>query len=132
MFEVLPKCLAIDYGTVRVGLAVSRASLADPLEIVANDELLFERLLEIISEEQIQKIVIGLSEQVMAQKTRAFAADLATHTSVPIVFTDETLSSKTVHEKMKTAKKSKRTGHIDHYAAAEFLQHWLDEQEAAV
>jgi len=73
--------------------------------------------------------VIGISEQEMAEKTRAFASQLADVTTIPLVFTDETLSSKTVHEKLITAKKSKRTGHIDHYAAAEFLQAWMDEQE---
>ena len=65
----------------------------------------------------------------MAQKTRAFSEQLAEYVTQPIIFMDETLSSKSVHEKLLVAKKSKRRGPIDHYAAAEFLQNWIDEQE---
>lgn len=128
---MIPTCLAIDYGTVRVGLAVSRATLADPLVVLANDPHLIENILAVVEEERVTTIVLGVSEQEMAEKTRLFAAKLGEHTSIPIVFADETLSSKTVHEKLQTAKKSKRRGPIDHYAAAEFLQHWLDEQDFA-
>ncbi|MCA9369191.1 MAG: Holliday junction resolvase RuvX [Pseudomonadales bacterium] len=129
---MIPTTLAIDFGTVRIGLAVSRATLADPLEIIPNDETVFTRIKKILSEENIEQIVVGLSEQEMAEKSRGFAAELAKHTDLPIFFTDETLSSKTVHEKLQTAKKSKRSGHIDHFAAAEFLQQWIDNQEAGV
>lgn len=126
---MIPKTLAIDYGTVRVGLAVSRATLADPLEIIPNDDQLFDRLQTILSDEAVEQIVVGLSEREMAEKTRAFVDELRTVTDIPISFTDETLSSKSVHQKLQGAKQSKRRGHIDHYAAAEFLQHWIDERE---
>jgi putative transcription antitermination factor YqgF len=123
----IPKALAIDYGTVRVGLAVSMASLADPLKIIPNDEKLISKILDICKENYVEIIVVGLSENVMAEKTKDFVKLLQEKTDLPIEFTDETLSSHNVHKKLQTAKKSKRGADIDHYAAAEFLQVWLDE-----
>ncbi len=126
----IPKVLAIDYGTVRVGLAVSMASLADPLKIIPNDLNLIPKILEICNEHAVERIVVGISENVMAEKTKEFTQLLQEKTNLPIEYTDETLSSHSVHKKLKTAKKSKRSGDIDHYAAAEFLQVWLDEYES--
>lgn len=124
----IPKVLAIDYGTVRVGLALSMHTLADPLKIVPNDSRLFQTISDACSEHLVELLLIGISENVMAEKTKVFAEELKKHINLPIIFYDETLSSHTVHAKLKTAKKSKRSGDIDHYAAAEFLQNWLDEQ----
>lgn len=123
----IERILAIDYGTQRIGLAVSRYTLAEPLKIIGSNEKTFDKINQICEQEEIQRIVVGLSENEMAKKIEAFVEELKTHTDLPIELTDETLSSYSVHKKMKTAKKSKRGGHIDHYAAAEFLQEWLDE-----
>jgi len=123
----IPKTLAIDYGTVRVGTAVSMHTLADPLIVVPNDENLYENIIALCKDNQVEHILIGISENEMAQKTKAFVFELKKHTDLPMTYADETLSSYTVHNKLKTAKKSKRSGDIDHYAAAEFLQTWLDE-----
>jgi putative Holliday junction resolvase len=123
----IPKVLAIDFGTVRVGLAVSMHTLADPLKVIANDEELFKNIVDICEDIKADKIIVGMSENEMAKKIEAFVLELKKHTNLPIQFMDETLSSHTVHKKLKTAKKSKRSGAIDHYAAAEFLQEWLDE-----
>ena len=124
----VPKTLAIDYGTVRVGLAVSAYTLADPLVTILNDDQLFIKISQICQANQVDLVLVGISENEMEKKTRIFAKELENHISVPIEFTDETLSSYTVHNKLKTAKKSKRSGDIDHFAAAEFLQDWLDEK----
>lgn len=124
----IPKVLAIDYGTVRVGTAISMHTLADPLEILPNDATIFEGLRKICNEHGVEQIVVGLSENDMAQQTKKFVEELKKHIRLPISFTDETLSSYSVHHKLATAKKSKRSGDIDHYAAAEFLQNWLDEK----
>ncbi len=123
----IPKIIAIDYGTVRVGIAVSAGTLADPLEVLPNDDKLFENIARICEEHDAELVLVGLSENVMAEKTKLFVTELQKHISLPIKFMDETLSSHTVHKKLLMAKKSKRAGNIDHYAAAEFLQDWIDE-----
>ena len=120
------RILAIDFGTVRIGIAVSRGTLAEPLLILPNNEQTFAQLKKLFIEEEIEEIVVGISENKMAELTEAFAVELKKITDLPVHFVDETLSSHTVHQKLRTAKKSKREGDIDHYAAAEFLQEYLD------
>lgn len=130
--QVVP-VLAIDFGTVRIGLAVSRHTLADPLEIISNDEQKFQKIQQVCQENEVEKIIVGMSENEMAEKTQKFVSELQAQIDQnwqqkpSIEFIDETLSSKTVHQKLQMAKKSKRSAHIDHLAAAEFLQDWLDE-----
>lgn len=121
--------LAIDYGTQRIGLAINRVGLAEPLKILTNDEFLFKKLTQILGEEKIELILIGMSENKMAQKTKEFTQELGKKIKLPIEFVDETLSSKAVHQKIAHShmKLKKRQQPIDHYAAAEFLQEWLDE-----
>ena len=130
--EIVP-VLAIDYGTVRIGLAVSRYTLADPLEIIPNNENKFEKIRQVCLENEVAKIIVGMSENEMAEKTKEFVTELqeeifkSWERQPTIEFFDETLSSKSVHQKLQSAKKSKRSSHIDHLAAAEFLQDWLDQ-----
>lgn len=121
------KTLAIDYGTKRVGLAVSYASLAEPLMILDNDEQLFKNILQLIQNHHIKQIVIGLSENEMAEKTRRFALLLQEKTPLPIYFNDETLSSYQVHQFLKLHRLKERQGPIDHLAAAVILQNFLDQ-----
>ena len=69
----------------------------------------------------------------MAKKTEFFADELKNNIEInwenkpTVEYMDETLSSHSVHEKLRFAKKSKRGADIDHLAAAEFLQEWLDD-----
>ncbi len=121
------KVLGIDYGTTRIGLAIARGPLAEPLKILNHDSTAIEQLSKIISQEGITQIVIGLSENQMANKTKAFAVALAAATGLPIDYVDETLSSYEMHRKLITAKKSVKQGPIDHLVAAQLLQDWLDQ-----
>lgn len=122
------KVLAIDYGTVRVGLAINQHDLAEPFEILTNGPELIEELKEILEDQQIQLILVGMSENKMAERTEQFIAQLQAEIDLPIEIVDETLSSQEVHERLKEShlKLSKRQGPIDHYAAAVILQDWLD------
>jgi putative Holliday junction resolvase len=125
---MMPPTLAIDFGTKRIGLAISRASLAMPLEILPNTDQALARLQAIIAEHAIEQLVVGISEGAMAEQTRAFVSELQAAIALPVHFADETLSSHSVHAKLRQANSAKRREPIDHFAAAEFLQEWLDEQ----
>lgn len=129
MFDT--KILAIDYGTKRIGLAVNYLTLAEPYGIIQKTDETLIKLTQIIAKEGIELIVVGVSEQAMAEQSRQFAAEVAQATRLPVEFADETLTSKVVAEKLRDggAKLSTRLGPIDHYAAAEFLQEWLDSHE---
>lgn len=125
---MIPKTLAIDFGTKRLGLAISIATLADPLKIIPNNDQTIKEIQKVIEEESIKQILLGLSEQEMAVKIKDFAKELEKNIDLPIIFYDETLSSKETHQKINTShmKKSKKRQPIDHYAASHFLQEWLD------
>lgn len=122
----MAKYLGIDYGRKRIGLALAKAGLAEPLAVLANDEHFMAKIAKIAAEEEIDELVVGLSENEMAQETAQFARQLQEELQLPLHFADETLSSYTVEHKLRSAKKKVRSGEIDHFAAAEFLQEWLD------
>lgn len=125
--------LAIDFGTKRVGLALSKGTLAVPLVVLPNQDDLFDSIVSILKREEIKKIIVGLSENDMALKTRAFVEELKKHTDLPIVFSDETLSSQEVERRLQRQgiKKSVRSGPIDHFAAAIILEEWLEQNPPA-
>lgn len=57
------RLLGIDYGTKRIGLAISDESglLAFPKEIISNDAKVLEKIGKILREENIREIVVGES-----------------------------------------------------------------------
>ncbi|MDO5561539.1 MAG: Holliday junction resolvase RuvX [bacterium] len=122
------KTLGIDYGTVRVGTAISYASLAEPLQILDQGPQLLAELENIIRQHKVQQLVIGISENEMAAKSQAFAAIMREKFQLPVYLEDETLSSYQVHQFLKLHRLKDRRGPIDHLAAAVILQNFLDEQ----
>ena len=126
----MKKVLAIDYGTKRIGLAVSRASLAEPWKILQNQAGVIAQIQQLAEAEKCDLILLGLSENKMAEQTKKFGQRLQKATAVKLEYVDETLSSTTVRKKLATSpmKLKKKQGPIDHYAAAVFLQEWLDQK----
>lgn len=130
--------LCIDYGTKRIGIAIATTPLAEPIEVIpnaikSNSEIVspqaMTRLLLLLEEHRIEKIIVGISEETMADQTRIFIEKLSQNTSLPVEEMDETLSSYQAYEYMKSMKKSKREGVRDHYAAAHILQNYLDSHQ---
>ncbi len=125
-----PKTLGIDFGTKRIGLAVTYASLVEPLEVISYQEIgqALNRIVEICEEHHVEQIVIGISEGEMADKTEVFIGSLREKLTLPIFTTDETLSSQEVLSKLASQGKQHsgpKSGPIDHYAAAIILDEWL-------
>ena len=139
------KFLGIDYGTKRIGLAVSdeNGKLAFPKEIVLNDANTFKRFSEVIKEENIGEIVIGESVDfsgklnALSARIEVFILELREKFGLPIHKQKEFLTSvearrsKNVkaeksllqaHSKVKQMK----SGRIDASAAALILQRHLD------
>jgi putative transcription antitermination factor YqgF len=86
-------CLAIDFGTKRIGLAYSTNNIVFTLPMEKNDNKFIDRLDQIISEYKIQKIYIGLSQGKIAQKTQKFASHLSSMVKLPIETVEETAST---------------------------------------
>ena len=124
--------LGIDYGEARVGTARSYGTLAEPLEVLPNTSDLMDQLANLSKKHDISRLVVGISEQEMAEKSRVFGEQLSKHLNLPVSFVDETLSSREVQRKLRQAYqgKQKPKGPIDHFAASLILQEFLDDLEA--
>src|SRR5262249_34574308 len=94
------KRIGIDYGTKRVGVAVSDASgaVAFPKMTLANDRMLMSSLKELVAAEGIEEIVLGESmgpkgdNSVMAH-IRRFARELERETGCAVVYEPEFYTS---------------------------------------
>ena len=66
------KYLGIDYGTKKVGTALSDAlgTIAFPKEVLKNDEQLLIKIQKIVEDEQVGTIVIGKSLNLTGEKNR--------------------------------------------------------------
>ena len=137
--------LGIDYGTKRIGVAVSddEAILAFPKEIVLNDANTFKRLGEIIEKEKISEIVVGESVDfsgrlnVLSARVELFIKDLEEKFRIPIHKQKEFLTSMEARKSKDNKKiltqsqahsrlKQIKSGRIDASAAALILQRYLD------
>jgi putative pre-16S rRNA nuclease len=132
------RLLGVDYGTVRVGLAVSDADrvIASPLEIRerqgdARDAEFFRQLVE---REHIGGIVVGLPlhttgrEGVKAREARDLGDWLRAVTALPLVFADERFSTTFAESALWDAglTHKKRKKRRDAVAAQIMLQAFLD------
>ena len=121
--------LSIDFGLKHIGLAISSGPLAEPFTQFPNDHKTISRIIEICRIQKIDKIIIGLSENQMAKKTKDFAKILEKKLNTPIIFQDETLTSHQARRYLiqSGAKKKKRQEKDHQIAAAIILQSYIDE-----
>lgn len=122
------KYLGIDYGEAKIGVAISEGELASPHGVFRHGQ---NNLIVLFCQRnKIERIIIGLSEGKMAQKTKKFGEKLQKLTGLPVVYQDETLTSQTAAKKMLEAGKAKMRRRIDGHAAAAalILQDWLENQ----
>ncbi len=140
--NVLPKrkaILGIDYGSKRMGLAVSDLSctIASPYKILYRRNIEFDlaELKTIIAEKEIGAVAMGLPLQMngeegeIAAEVRKFAAVLDEAFSLPILLWDERLSSSAMENfliKEVDLSRQKRAKVLDASAAAYILQGVLD------
>jgi putative transcription antitermination factor YqgF len=121
--------MAIDFGTKRIGTAVSQGTLVEPLVILQNDQDVFRQLQLLIDQHKVERLIIGLSENEMADQTRDFAQEMEEVIKTPFEFFDETLTSHEVEQRLKEQgiKQAIRRSPIDHFAAALILEQWLEQ-----
>ena len=85
--------LSIDYGTKRVGLAVSILGVISPLSTVPNDDTLVSVIKALSHQYQIGQIYVGISEGSFAATTKLFVEKLKNSTSIPIITVEEAVST---------------------------------------
>jgi putative Holliday junction resolvase len=132
------KLLGVDYGQVRVGLAVSDPDrkFAFPLEtyIRQGAERDAAHFQAVVKEEGIVSLVVGLPlhldgrEGVKAVEARAFGAWLAQTTGLPVVYWDERFTTVEAESALWAAGLTHRKRKVrrDRVAAQILLQTYLD------
>ena len=135
----MSRCIGIDLGSKRVGLALSDKMnmIASPYRtlIVKNEQDLLDQLRLIIVDLKVKTIVLGLplnmngKDSAQTKKIREFKSVLSIF-NLPIKLEDERLSS--VSAKRSLVMQDIKTGHnkseIDKRAAAIILQQFLDKK----
>lgn len=122
--------LCLDFGLARIGTALSFGTLAEPLVILENNDQVLYKIAALIRQHNVTDLVVGISEKEMAEQSRKFGTLLQEKMQLPVHWQDETLSSVEVHHmlRQKAAGKKQHRGPIDHFAAAQILQRYLDDQ----
>jgi len=127
MSELQKRYLGIDWGTVRIGLALGddTTGVASPFCVVNS----FQDLLKKIKEERVDELVLGkpikMSGQTknLTKEFEEFAVRLEEEINIPLHFVDERLSSKAA-DALPGTKKTKASR--DAVAAMIILQSYFD------
>lgn len=132
------RILGIDFGTKRIGLAVSDplGIIARPLETIANDKTTLHKINKVIQELGIEAIVVGLPFNLKGERGQKaaevenFIDQLKNSTQLPVFEADERFTSSTAKAtllQMGVKKKQRQDkSKIDLMAAALILQSYLD------
>ncbi len=141
LFEQLPRrgrLLGVDFGTKRIGLAVSDVERRVATSLATIERVGFAKdaaqLAAAADAQDAAAIVIGLplnmdgTEGPRVQSTRAFVRNMERVTSRPFVFWDERLSTAAVTRELiaQDASRARRQKVVDRMAAAYILQGVLD------
>ena len=132
--------IALDVGTKRIGVAVADGvvTIARPLTVVAVDGQEINKIMEIISQEQASRVVIGYPRNQSGESTaqtrlvEAFKGELESVTGIDVVFQDESLTSVIAEDRMRAAGRSYSKGDIDTEAATVILQDYLESTHGRV
>jgi putative Holliday junction resolvase len=134
----MSRILGVDHGDRRIGLAISDPIplIASPLKTltVDNTEQAILEIENVIKEEEIQVVVIGLPLGMNGQDTqqtdhvKKFAEKLQQILNIPVFLEDERLSSVTarkaiIHQKLSVGRNKAL---VDQTAASIILQQYLD------
>ncbi|MCB0713522.1 MAG: Holliday junction resolvase RuvX [Ignavibacteriae bacterium] len=131
------RSLGIDYGTARVGLAISDelGITVRPYSVLTYSKSVVDEIHKVVQTEAVELVVVGMPYDLRGKETettvrvKKFIEKLRGILPCPVVEWDEALSSRKAVERMVEAgvKKSKRRekGTTDSWAAAIILQEYL-------
>lgn len=130
------RVLAIDPGTVRIGLALSDPLriVAQPFDVIDAGPHALDRIARVAAEQGVTDIVVGLptsldgSEGPAATAARRFAAAVEERTGLPVHLVDERFTTRTAEEAMIEggARRRTRRRRRDQVAAAVILRQYLE------
>jgi putative transcription antitermination factor YqgF len=124
------KTLGIDYGRSKIGLAIADGPLSEPLKVIRYKDttMVAEQIKKIITENGIEKVVVGVSEGEMGRESKNFSINFGKMLDIPVETFDETLSTQEAQILSREAgiHQKKRHEMEDAYAATIMLQNYLD------
>lgn len=132
------RILALDHGTVRIGVALSDElkMIASPLEYIPAEPFgdFLSRLKQLLSDKEVEQIIIGMPRNMdgsygpAAEKVREFIEKLRDEVTIPIRTWDERLTSSQANRILiqGNVRRDKRKETVDKMAAAILLQSYLD------
>lgn len=135
------KIMSIDYGDVRTGVAVSdiKEILASPLCVIKESyqPKLVEKIAELIKENKIEKIVIGLPRNMdgtygyRCDECKSLGQAINEKIDIDVVFEDERLTTVMAHNILSdnNVRGSKRKQTVDAVSAVMILQSYLDKNK---
>ncbi len=130
--------LAIDYGDKRVGVARAGtiARLPEPLTTLENNPKLLDAIQQLIDEEEVSVVVVGLPRSLegadtdQTRKTRDFIEQLR-GLAVEVVEQDEAVTSENALSELHQSKRDFDKSEVDQLAAVYILQDYLTDREEA-
>lgn len=140
----MPRILAVDWGSARLGLAVS-----DPLGITVQglptvqcrgEDRDLDAIREHVERLEVSTVVVGLPRNMdgslgpSAEAAQRFAERLRAHLDLPVHLWDERLTSLAAERLLAEAgvRSRARRGLVDRVAATMILQGFLDRQRAVL
>ncbi len=122
------RILALDYGTARIGCAVSdpTGTLTTPIPVIEPPAV--AAVARVAAEREIERIVVGLpvslsgEETGQAEITRTFCAELGRAVAIPIVTWDERFTTRMAA----ATRRGGASAAEDSIAAAHLLESYLD------
>lgn len=120
--------LGIDYGTKKIGLALSdeEGDFAFPLVVVPNDKKTLDTIAHICADKGVTQVVIGRSlnykreENPLMTRVRAFVSTLTERTGLPVAYEEEVLTTR------EAAREMGKSAETDASAAAIILRTYLE------
>jgi putative Holliday junction resolvase len=144
MLPTTGRLIALDWGEIRIGLALSdeTQTLASPLETLtrrAGKRFPMLRLLELIRAHHPVGAVVGLpltsegNEEESAGAARELASAVSRRSGLPVELWDERMSTARALAAVREqgGRVRGRKADVDALAAAVFLQHFLDARRSA-
>ena len=132
------KILAVDYGSKRIGLAMSdeTQSIAKPVRVIKHrntaDDI--KEIQRIIDAEKIVGVIIGVAMDedghlnTSGINSERFAKKIKIFCNLPVILWDEDFSTKDTKQNLIDAgiPKMKRRGHMDAHTAATIMHTFID------
>ena len=131
------RVLGLDFGAKRTGVAMTdpTRTVVQPHEPIAkaNSSDGLASIAALVASHGVTRIVVGLpagregDQSPQAQRSRSFAARLASHVDVPVELHDERLTSRMAD---RTVAETGTGASRDSLAASHLLQSWMEAQGA--